>query len=151
MISDESIALTNKIISAGNVCSVHPTEWDSALTALVINRKWRHTWVPFLLSLEYCFLVGFSAFNYTIKSQSDFIIVFFIWIALTSSYLMLFWLNWNCTRFVSVFNGVLFLNFLQSNSRFCIHILVHLILHVVSEVKFYFDEKFVNRIICYQM
>jgi len=118
MISDESIALTIKIISAANTCFVLPIEWDAAQTALVINRTWRHRLVSFLLLLEYCFLIGYSAFNYTIKSQSDFIIVFFVWVALTGPYSMLFWLNWNCTGYISVVNRVLFLNSMQSNAHF---------------------------------
>jgi len=132
MISDSSIDLIIKIISAGNVCSIHPMEWDSAQAALVVNHKWRHTWVPFLLTLEYCILVGYSTFSYTIKSQSDFIIVFFIWAALTCSYLMLFWLNRNSTSYVTAFNGFIFFNSLESNARCC---KVHFMAYVMSCTK----------------
>jgi len=122
MISDESVAITIKIISAGNTCSFLPMKWDSSENALVVNRTWRHRLVQFLVILEYCFLVGYSALNYTVKSQYDLIVVLFIWGTLTCTFLILFWLNWNCYSFVSMWNAAFCLNSVQSKLNYYVNL-----------------------------
>jgi len=106
MVSNESFTSFIKLITIGNKCGMLPLKWDLKRNKLILARRLKHTIFLVLTLAHLLFIIGYTALNYKIVSDTDLIIVLFILLSLTEPIYVLVWMfNWNQYSTVLLLNA----------------------------------------------
>jgi len=114
MISKKSFTIFVKLITLGHKCGMLPLKWDLETNRLILARRLKHNIFLALTLVHLLFIIGYTAWNYKVVSDTDLSIVLYILLSVSGSILILVWMfHWNQTSTVIFLNDIFDFNRFQ--------------------------------------